>query len=806
MNFALGAESPEAPTPPSFRVPQDTSAPTQGEDYNDASATQATVSSTFLPRRGSGLSPEESSSAKKGGELIRQSMETSSGEIELKKASEQAGGRLTHDGKIGVPFLPLESSFMTTTETPTTSDIARELNWGGESKSKPTEAVGLDGATVSINSKTPEDKSSNLGDTNTVGSLRVNSLGSSSLVKHDTDLVTMETRNTQTSKAEAAVSRRRHTTNENLSTKDVEKSIVVNAIDVEPPSLDLKIRDINSCAQRCGEDTNVPCSCDAKCTVHKSCCDDFTETCPEVYAYALRRLGHLMNASVRCDTMTVVFMVESCPKTNPPKRVNGPLGTPTSTVASRESTTADTSGKADFFSRVLANAPITDYSTGIIYANASIYHCNNAPGQGEASANQTVAWNLQIGTGEHQQPVYSMLDINQQLDLTTFSYLPPESQPASAGSLCYNNWTLNCISFASANKGIEQMMCNTTVSKFYGGCCDQLVHFYNDICSECLSSFQMSSGNSFRYYNNGFRVLMSLSERPGQVVYNLDKTMLRWRPPLPWLSWTCDVGEKPANQTAPECRALNCSSEYTVTPSGLCRKKIDAEISIQEQVFHKNKTCNIDAEAFVEAALCYLSELYKIKMTAAPYKTATVRDASSNVSQIVLRMDMFADVESFSVYWEKLTNMQEFLGPAMEVFVRRHCFDDDPFAPELNTGNQENFPIISEKQNTDFDDTEKSEVQLKTNVMEPSMDSSTFYFKHCLQLYFLVPSDTIVCDISGSSIIHLDEKNNDKELPSQVAELTCIKRAQMEFKSDGCKLSPSISFACLFIVGSLIIW
>ena len=69
-----------------------------------------------------------------------------------------------------------------------------------------------------------------------------------------------------------------------------------------------------SCEQRCGESTNYPCSCDKKCLVHKTCCEDMAHACPALFRLAVTKFDWLLSAAVRCDAITSVFTVESCPQ------------------------------------------------------------------------------------------------------------------------------------------------------------------------------------------------------------------------------------------------------------------------------------------------------------------------------------------------------------------------------------------------------------------------------------------------------------------------------------------------------------
>ncbi|KAK3782852.1 hypothetical protein RRG08_002482 [Elysia crispata] len=222
--------------------------------------------------------------------------------------------------------------------------------------------------------------------------------------------------------------------------------------------------------------------------------------------------------------MSAVFMVETCPlglHTEGDDLSQNPVY-----VASDENPDDMEKGKALSLSEILSNAPVTDFETGIIYANASIYDCNKQ--NKSSSFSQTLsgivqAWNTQIGTA-HQVTPDRIEDLNTQLDLSAYSYIPRNSPIMMSSSLCYSEETIACISMLSIEYGVQDLTCNRTVSSYYISrehyltlSLQHRVKVLDKICAVCLSEYQRAKEHGNRYFLTGFKVLMALSESPDRV-------------------------------------------------------------------------------------------------------------------------------------------------------------------------------------------------------------------------------------------------------------------------------------------------
>ncbi|RUS82811.1 hypothetical protein EGW08_009431 [Elysia chlorotica] len=445
-----------------------------------------------------------------------------------------------------------------------------------------------------------------------------------------------------------------------------------------------------SCRNRCGLDANFPCSCDDKCVVHRTCCEDLAQSCPELYSQALTKFRHLLHASVRCDEISAVHMVESCPSEQqtagneyPPENPKG-----------------EDRGKMVSLSEILSNAPVTDLHTGIIYANATVYNCNNKQGPAfnvsETLESPVALWYTQMGTRNNNAPS-RIQDVNKVLDLSTFSFIPPRSEPAvgSVSSLCYGDETVACIAMLANQTGAQDLVCNNTVVNYFDTRGDYLTLSLKDfkntadkICPVCLSDYQKTIGFRDRFLLTGFKVLMSFSEISGQVVYDLPQDVEENLDGAPWWSWTCNMSRQPetfpATQPMTEpmtqaiaqsdlaCNVLACDPRFLKTADGICREVVEAEFSIQTELVSEGKTCSIASEVFITALRCFLDSMYKLKATDEPFRIYQENSSRANVTLTTVRMHMYFDSDK-NTYYSNLVANYFTLYSIMLVFAQQNC-------------------------------------------------------------------------------------------------------------------------------------
>ncbi|GFR89738.1 hypothetical protein ElyMa_002549900 [Elysia marginata] len=561
-----------------------------------------------------------------------------------------------------------------------------------------------------------------------------------------------------------------------------------------------------SCSHRCGEDTSYPCSCDEKCVVHKTCCHDLVATCPDVYSLALVKFRHLLSASVRCDTMTSVLMVQSCPKT---KEDMNPIQ---KTFVNNKHSQNGYKGKEIMFD-ILSNAPIIDYDTGIIFSNASTYECNQQNKSVDFSQTlsaSTKTWVIQIGIF----PNSGFKTNNQQkLDVSRYSYTPPESPLITSASLCYTRDTLSCISQLFAEFGVEETFCYTSVSEYYkvrenmSNLPRQYDLIADHICDFCLSEYQKDPRNGDRFHVAGLRVLMSMSTRPGYAVYHVPKDLRTYTQPVPWSSWTCKISDQMDLEASKSCRVLQCDRRFFLTKGGLCRKGAIAEFSVQEEVLFKGKVCRIDPQAFARATQCH-TKTFKLVATSKPYRYYKVYNQRARMNATAVRVEMFFDTPNYEDHLMDLGRGYDTFYATMLVFAQKHCLSKEEKGKNMSTTHDTLFGPLIEKT---FDTSRKTiadrgDIFLYAKDLKQKKMYERFFFKVCLQTGSInknLADDALSCNFN-SDFYPQNEEIRINELVTTVEDSPCVEEVDV-LKSDALCFSLSIIFPCFSIMTTSLI-
>ena len=288
-------------------------------------------------------------------------------------------------------------------------------------------------------------------------------------------------------------------------------------------------------------------------------------------------------------------------------------------------------------------------------------------------------WHTQVGTFNGQSPE-QMNNVQDKIDLSTYSYVPSKSHSRPAGTLCYTQWTLSCISDLSRMMNIQQVTCNISVREFYEKrevfriMSESDPNLREHICDFCLANYQGSQDRGNRYFFSGFKVLMSLSaENPGSVLYSVQEKPKQKPTQVPWKSWTCSVSDQTKGVENRSCEVLQCSQRFIFSPDGLCRKAVEVDISIQDEILFKGQRCRIDPEAFAEAAKCYLREFQQIKAIDTQIRISQVYSAQWGTAMTVIRMKMFYDVEKFEKHVVTLYASYHQFYAAILIFSQQYC-------------------------------------------------------------------------------------------------------------------------------------
>ncbi|GFR74788.1 hypothetical protein ElyMa_003901900 [Elysia marginata] len=557
----------------------------------------------------------------------------------------------------------------------------------------------------------------------------------------------------------------------------------------------------NSCYLRCGEDNNYPCSCAEKCVVNLNCCEDFADKCPALLDLALSNFDHLLFASVRCDDRLAVFMVDSCPSIlnedrRPSRENNTYSDNIPSAIASQQSTKAETTYKVSSIQGILSNAPLTDFTTGMVYANANIYECNRRTPQNNFTQGKGVTWLTYFGTKNNTIPK-TVKTLHEQLDLESYSYMPPESHPVISGSMCYNKWTVSCISRHSDRLGLQNVACNMSVGDYYQSRIDLLTKFWTDkllaehVCASCILEYQVFSGQGGRNAVTGFKVLASLSESQGKVSFDTSDTSYqhgrqRW---VPWRTVTCDVPDSrvladTGDKRTTTCQTLNCQKDFSLLQDGACKKAVSLELQLLGDVKFHGQTCHIIPEQFFSAAACYLRRFHTLVATTKPIRVSRGFDTGQQINLTIIRAEMYFEEDSFEDLLFDLSFMYEPFLAAMLVYVENFCY----------TKSQNSY-LLSATQ------------QLKGHMVKAwgpnNLLNNSIGFKYCLAFYDYedsTPDDHLLeCYISNEYQNKLRPGLQRKAIISKAMGLKCLREESDDLTSTGVHFCPPNVFVYVII-------
>ncbi|GFR98528.1 hypothetical protein ElyMa_001021200 [Elysia marginata] len=556
-------------------------------------------------------------------------------------------------------------------------------------------------------------------------------------------------------------------------------------------------RNLSSCHQRCGEDTSFPCSCEEKCVVHKTCCEDFANTCPQLLHFALSKFQQLVFASFRCDELSAVFMVESCPSSNNEDRsfkVDSLSKNTASMVASRLQN-ENKPWKVSSIEELISNAPVTDYNTGIVFANAKIYECNKRMLLHNFKREITGTWLTHFGIKNNTKPATGK-NFQEKLDITSYFYVPPKTHPETAGAMCYNNWTISCISSFSKELGLLHVACNTSVSEYYENRIKVITMFWTQqrlaqhICAKCVSDYLFARKGG-RAFILGFKVLASLSATPGKISYAvIDRSSLTRQGMAPWWSLTCSNEEElhSAETQRSSCEAVQCDNRYQLTPDKLCKKTIRGEISVQSEAIFDGKKCEFNAGKLFNAAKCFFESLYKIKVLKTPLQERQIYDRRRQMNFTAVRMEMyFEGVDYMEEFHILKDSMYVSFSTAMPIFSSHYCSISGALKKREEKNNTQSILPVAINENEICPSVDASALPSNTSF-------SSVRFNYCLNVFSLEELTYLhcACEVSSERPRDMIDLNKWREVVSKAKSLQCLREETLELAAKGLRVRVSV--------------
>ena len=230
-------------------------------------------------------------------------------------------------------------------------------------------------------------------------------------------------------------------------------------------------RVIKTCANRCDDVTNYPCSCHKRCLVNGDCCDDFTANCPLVSKQATEIMETFPGLTRTECTLTGYRMVTSCPNSNV---------TYIDHFDNRPVLLAHNDQLRNLEQK-LYNVPFTDEVTGITYSKKSVFECN----RNDTSSNG-IPWKYKLFTNEVP---FILTDIAEFMIPQCSQYVPPVLTD-SCPFLIVDHCPFFYFDAASA------LLCSFSSESylFYTGLgTNHMIRFRNKYCAVCIYGWDFNT-------------------------------------------------------------------------------------------------------------------------------------------------------------------------------------------------------------------------------------------------------------------------------------------------------------------------
>ena len=354
-----------------------------------------------------------------------------------------------------------------------------------------------------------------------------------------------------------------------------------------------------SCLGKCGKQQASPCSCHASCVVYKNCCEDLADRCPGIVARGRQLYHRQMAADVTC-LGNHYFVVSSCPRDQTNGTEAGPKWTSHSDIAGRALfghfalladlvTQSGQNTKQRSVWQAMAQAPVTELSTGISYINSSIYSC--------FSYNHSDAkiWALKVNVDKFTA-LTNLSDFIENIVILWNHYYVPGSENNHKPSLS------KCIpahledscrkppAQSADGNSVEDYLIAEKCSSFFSFVKVGHAVYKNKYCAMCnlnkhikvshLESLTIKIPERSVY-------LLDISQGFVSLTYDYgDRHKWKFRDTSSYGSWTRARCRIPSADGTPDtCDELSCSLGYVMRPSGVCKTVYGLGIGFPEDEF-----------------------------------------------------------------------------------------------------------------------------------------------------------------------------------------------------------------------------
>ena len=374
------------------------------------------------------------------------------------------------------------------------------------------------------------------------------------------------------------------------------------------------------CKGRCGTKESFPCSCHAICLVYGTCCEGFTQDCPDTMEESLVRFAFLRRTDIVCSDYNI-YVVMSCPSPRDKNDMQGVNGfddvenpsrktlketenvdvksSPDKDIQAKEEMTTGISDSVnistgsfiDKLRDIFLSVPVTDPDTGLTFINKRIYDCH------KMSSALPFHWSLALEfTGISPTRIEDFEDTKSfELFRPAFdvSLLYPHQCRAELIGDC-NQTVLTQLNFPERLVETISDKCNTHLTAVRQYSRNGGMHFYrNKYCIICNVGPSEYDNNRYElvspflnpFKSHGLHVLMSLT-MSGH--FNLKVITPSWLSTvdLSWNQAQCDnlnlkQSEISRSEGSSTC-AVKCSSHYTMSSDGHCKMSHTGFVAVSD--------------------------------------------------------------------------------------------------------------------------------------------------------------------------------------------------------------------------------
>ena len=356
-----------------------------------------------------------------------------------------------------------------------------------------------------------------------------------------------------------------------------------------------------SCGGRCGDWSSFPCSCNDICIVHGNCCHDISDKCQHLTATAKSRFERLKGVEIECSSMTSTFMVMSCSDhsdsgasairlvhddtpgrsgsarctscfTSKTPQTNNTINNTLDTVVSHFTDQPGMNKKihdeiptstSDILSLIM-NAPIMDFTSGIVYRSRSIAQCNGV------LDSYILPWKVRLPVISYSLELKNIEALGELVTTKDIAYVEPHlPKNISKGSQCVINSIKHCRrEWIKDNPELETLCLTGNVVYYITRKPLKKEYFDNMHCVLCYvgSDNHTLPVESYIPWQKVVKlsVVLSLSSSGTLTLLKQKKTDM-----LNWDALTCSVNTGKGGSG--QCRTTKCTEGFEKRSDGVCR-------------------------------------------------------------------------------------------------------------------------------------------------------------------------------------------------------------------------------------------